>query len=710
MSATDAAHSTPTQDIKTMASLEQEILGRRANFALQLTRVMGGGIGVMAFLMFILWLFATQYTQILLFAIALGQVVVCSWLYHIFYRRGKVVFGFYIFCISFLILILVAPLLIPETIVAAGIGYVVLISLGSLLLGNDESRWLVGSFVFAFAADIILMNTLDSDWFTPLDETSTVTISISISIIMLLTATVMMRLVIGYIESEASERSLLRTLVDLMPDLLFVKDREGRMLVSNLAHARLLGLEAAKETVGKSDFDFYPKEAAARYYADEQKMILSGKSLIDHEEPNLDAEGNMTTWSLTTKVPMHDRAGEIIGLAGIARDITDRKQAELGLQHLLVSEREQHEHLQNLISQVQEIATRLNDSSVEIRSFAERSAESTEQFATTIKQITEGTAQQTAGVTKAMNTIEQVSQAIDGVARGAQEQAATVGKSVELTAILSSATQQVAVNAQTGSAGAAQAAEIARSGAETVNKTLHGMANIREKVELSANKVRDMEQRSEHIGIIVDTIDSIASQTNLLALNATIEAARAGEHGKGFAVVADEVRKLAEKAADATKDIGELIKDIQKTVGEAIRAMEEGSVEVEAGVVQANESGQALDSILMAVETVSQQMTEITGAAEQMSDSVAEMVIAMDTVSAIVEENTASTEEMAASADEVSQVFENIADISEENRAATEEVNATIEEVTTQARDVSISSKALQNMASDLQAMITDNV
>ena len=710
MSATDATHSTPTQDLKMMASIEQESLDRRAEFALLFTRSMGVGTSILALLMAIIWSSSTQYIQILWFAFTLAQVGVCSWLYHILQSKGKPILGFYVFCVSFLVLILVAPLLIPETIVAAGIGYVVLISLGSLLLGKDESRWLVGSFIFAFAVDIILINTVGPDRFTPLDETSSVSVSIYVSIIALMIATVRMRLVIGQIESEADERFLLRTLVDFMPDLIFAKDLESRMLVSNLAHARLMGLKTAKEMVGKSDFDFYPKEAAEQYYADEQQLILSGKSLIDHEEPNLDADGNMTTWSLTTKVPMHDRAGKIIGLAGIARDITARKQAELGLQQSLLSEREQHEHLQNLISQVQEIAARLNDSSVEIRSFAEKSAESTEQFATTIKQITEGTAQQTAGVTEAMNTIEQVSQAIDGVARGAQEQAATVGKSVELTAIISSATQQVAVNAQTGAAGAAQAAEIARSGAQTVNKTLQGMANIREKVELSANKVRDMEQRSQHISVIVDTIDSIASQTNLLALNATIEAARAGEHGKGFAVVADEVRKLAEKAADATQEVGGLIKDIQNTVGEAIRAMEEGSIEVEVGVVQANESGQALDSILMAVETVSQQMTEITGAAEQMSDSVSEMVIAMDTVSAIVEENTASTEEMAASADEVSQVFENIANTSEENNAATEEVNATIEEVTAQAKDVSISSKALQNMASDLQAMIIDNV
>jgi methyl-accepting chemotaxis protein len=362
--------------------------------------------------------------------------------------------------------------------------------------------------------------------------------------------------------------------------------------------------------------------------------------------------------------------------------------------------------LRQLIGQVQENALQVASASNQIYDAADQSAESTQQVATTIQQITEGTAQQTDSITKAINIVEQVSQAIEGVARGAQEQATSVGQSVELTASLSSTTQQVAANAQTGAAGAARAADTARTGSETVRKTLVGMENIRQKVDLSAEKVREMGQRSEHIGAIVETIDGIASQTNLLALNATIEAARAGEHGKGFAVVADEVRKLAEKATDATQEIGGLIKDIQQTIGEAMQAMDEGAAEVETGVLQAQESGQVLEDILVSSESVSHQMGEIAAAAQEMSGAVSDMVSAMDTVSAIVEENTASTEEMAASADEVSQAFENIASITEENSAATEEVSATTEEVTAQAREVSSSAQTLNEMAQELQETV----
>jgi methyl-accepting chemotaxis protein len=179
------------------------------------------------------------------------------------------------------------------------------------------------------------------------------------------------------------------------------------------------------------------------------------------------------------------------------------------------------------------------------------------------------------------------------------------------------------------------------------------MESIKAKVGLSAQKVAEMGQRSEQIGAIVETIDDIASQTNLLALNAAIEAARAGEHGKGFAVVADEVRKLAEKSATATQEIAGLIKGIQYTVNEAVSAMDEGAAEVETGVARANESGQALADILDAAQQVSRQVEEIASAAQQMNASADELIGAMDSVSAVVEENTAATEEMAAQVEEV---------------------------------------------------------
>lgn len=363
-------------------------------------------------------------------------------------------------------------------------------------------------------------------------------------------------------------------------------------------------------------------------------------------------------------------------------------------------------NLRRQVGHVAESTVRLNRTSGHLAAASKQAGLASSQIAATLQQIAKGAGQQAESVSHTAASAEQMSRAIDGVARGAQEQATAVAEVSQITTQINAAIEHITSNAHASARESAGAVQSAQQGQHMVQETMDCMGTIKLKVDQSAQKVQAMGARSDQIGAIVEVIEDISSQTNLLALNAAIEAARAGEHGKGFAVVADEVRKLAERAETSTKEISSLVQDIQQTVTQAVSAMGDSAKEVERGVEKAVASGQALSEILIAAESVVRQAQESLAATEQMQKLSNLLVTASDSVSAVVEENSAAAEEMAASSTEVTQAIENIASVSEENSAAIEEVSASTEEMSAQVEEVSAAAQSLAEMAQVLQQVV----
>ncbi len=365
------------------------------------------------------------------------------------------------------------------------------------------------------------------------------------------------------------------------------------------------------------------------------------------------------------------------------------------------------DQLRDLVGQVVESAADAHSASQELASAAEQAGSATSQVSGTVQQLAQGTVSQAASTAEVATIMDEMARRVQGVARDSETQARAVASASEGVQRLKCTLAEMASASESSTASARQVTETAQSGADAVRRAARGIEAIRDSSTQVGERVQEMGRHSEQIGQIVETIQDIADQTNLLALNAAIEAARAGEQGRGFAVVADEVRKLAEKSASASQEIAELVRTVQKGTVQAIQVAAQGDGLVADGVAAVREAGQVLETILAATEENNRAAANIQTSAVQIQQLTDRVVEELAVVSGVGEKNSEATREMSAGIGEVTKSVDLVAATAEENSASVEEVAASAEELSAQVEGVSASTRRLSSLAQALQASVS---
>jgi len=261
-------------------------------------------------------------------------------------------------------------------------------------------------------------------------------------------------------------------------------------------------------------------------------------------------------------------------------------------------------------------------------------------------------------------------QAIDQISAGAQEQATvtneTVGVVKQMSSSIEAVVQQAAEVAKAGN----HTVHIARRGGDTVRSAIQGMESIRHTVLEAAARVKELAENSTRIGDINKTVSAIADQCNLLALNASIEAARAGDHGAAFRIVAEEIRDLANESMASSERIGQLLAAVQSGMTDVMEAMRLGTTTVDEGAQQARTAEESLEEIMRVLEGTNVQLQRIAERAHLVTGDVARVAALVESVAAVAQQSAASAEEMSAQSVHVAEAITRIAKISSNGQGA----------------------------------------